>query len=79
MTSFAFIAFLLLLVLFALPLLLGFLSGRAYRAGRGRVAFGLLLFGGFVGLLARPRPLGLLLLALGLAWGYAVPRRPRGA
>lgn len=46
MTSFAFTAFLLLLVLFALPLLLGFLSGRAYRAGRGRVAFGLLLFGG---------------------------------
>ena len=79
MTSFAFIAFLLLLVLFALPLLLGFLSGRAYRAGRGRVAFGLLLFGGFVGLLARPRPLGLLLLALGLAWGDAAPRRPRGA
>ena len=78
MTSFAFTAFLLLLVLFALPLLLGFLSGRAYRAGRGRVAFGLLLFGGFVGLLARPRPLGLLL-ALGLAWGYAAPRRPRGA
>lgn len=73
MTSFAFTAFLLLLVLFALPLLLGFLSGRAYRAGRGRVAFGLLLFGGFVGLLARPRPLGLLLLALGLAWGTPPP------
>ena len=79
MTSFAFIAFLLLLVLFALPLLLGFLSGRAYRAGRGRVAFGLLLLGGCVGLLARPRPLVRLLLALGLAWGYAAPRRPRGA
>lgn len=70
MTSFTAIAGLLLLVLFALPLLLGFLSGRAYRQGRGRVALGLLLFGGFLGLLARPRPLGLLLLFLGVLWGY---------
>lgn len=70
MTSFAFAAFLLLLVLFALPLLLGFLSGRAYREGRNRVALGLLLFGAFLGLLARPRPLGLLLLLLGLLLGY---------
>ncbi|SDF15294.1 hypothetical protein SAMN04488243_12818 [Thermus arciformis] len=70
MTSFAFAAGLLLLVLFALPLLLGFLSGRAYREGRNRVALGLLLFGAFLGLLARPRPLGLLLLLLGLLLGY---------
>ncbi|GAB5602896.1 hypothetical protein FJNA_14210 [Thermus sp. FJN-A] len=70
MTSFTFIAGLLLLVLFALPLLLGFLAGRAYREGRGRVALGLLLFGGFWGLLAKPRPLGLLLLLLGLFLGY---------
>ncbi|GGM92379.1 hypothetical protein GCM10007092_01790 [Thermus composti] len=70
MTSFTFIAALLLLVLFALPLLLGYLSGRAYREGRGRVALGLLLFGAFLGLLARPRPLGLFLLLLGLFLGY---------
>jgi hypothetical protein len=70
LTSFTVIAGLLLLFLFALPLLLGFLSGRAYRQGRGRVALGLFLFGGFVGLWARPRPLGLLLLLLGLLWGY---------
>ena len=70
MTSFTFIPALLLLVLFALPLLLGYLSGRAYREGRGRVALGLLLFGAFLGLLARPRPLGLFLLLLGLFLGY---------
>lgn len=68
MTSFAFAAGLLLLVLFALPLLLGFLAGRAFREGRGRVGLGLLLFGAFLGLLAKPRPLGLLLLLLGLLW-----------
>ena len=70
MTSFTAIAGLLLLTLWALPLLLGFLSGRAYRVGRGRVALGLLLFGGFLGLLAKPRPLGLLFLLLGLLLGY---------
>ncbi|MFD3005875.1 MULTISPECIES: hypothetical protein [Thermus] len=70
MASFSLIAGLLLLVLWALPLLLGFLSGRAYRHGRTRVGLGLLLFGGFLGLLARPRPLGLLLLLLGLGLGY---------
>ncbi len=70
MTSLAVTAMLLLLVLLALPLLLGFLAGRAFREGRGRVGLGLLLFGGFLGLLARPRPLGLLLLLLGLLWGY---------
>ncbi|WP_038048476.1 hypothetical protein [Thermus caliditerrae] len=68
MTPFA--AGLLLLASWALPLLLGFLAGRAYRVGRNRVALGLLLFGGFLGLLARPRPLGLLLLLLGLGLGY---------
>ncbi|MCS7217497.1 MAG: hypothetical protein NZ846_00715 [Thermus sp.] len=68
MTPFA--AGLLLLALWALPLLLGLLSGRAYRLGRGRVALGLLLFGAFLGLLVRPRPLGLLLLLLGLGLGY---------
>ncbi|GLV49092.1 hypothetical protein TJA_21940 [Thermus sp. LT1-2-5] len=70
MTSFTLLAGFLLLVLFALPLLLGFSAGRAFREGRGRVALGLLLFGGFVGLLARPRPLGLLLLLVGLLLGY---------
>ncbi|APD09239.1 MULTISPECIES: hypothetical protein [Thermus] len=70
MTSFTFLAGLLLLVLFALPLLLGFLAGRAFREGRGRVGLGLLLFGGFLGLLARPRPLGFLLLLLGVLLGY---------
>jgi hypothetical protein len=70
LTSFTAIAGLLLLTLWALPLLLGFLSGRAYRVGRGRVALGLLLFGGFLGLLAKPRPLGLLFLLLGLLLGY---------
>ncbi len=70
MTSFTAIAGLLLLFLWALPLLLGFLSGRAYRVGRGRVALGLLLFGAFLGLLAKPRPLGLLFLLLGLLLGY---------
>ena len=70
MTSFTAIAGHLLLTLWALPLLLGFLSGRAYRVGRGRVALGLLLFGGFLGLLAKPRPLGLLFLLLGLLLGY---------
>ncbi|WP_028490573.1 hypothetical protein [Thermus islandicus] len=70
MISFTAIAGLLLLVLFALPLLLGFLAGRAFREGRGRVGLGLLLFGAFLGLLARPRPLGLLLLLMGLLLGY---------
>jgi hypothetical protein len=58
MTSFTAIAFILLLALWALPLLLGFLSGRAYREGRGRVALGLLLLGVFLGFLAPPGPLG---------------------
>ncbi|WP_038058656.1 hypothetical protein [Thermus amyloliquefaciens] len=70
MASFSLIAGLLLLALWALPLLLGFLSGRAYRYGRKRVALGLLLFGAFLGFLARPRPLGLFLLLLGLGLGY---------
>ncbi|RTH27281.1 hypothetical protein [Thermus scotoductus] len=70
MASFSSLLGLLLLVLWALPLLLGFLSGRAYRHGRTKVGLGLLLFGGFLGLLARPRPLGLLLLLLGLGLGY---------
>ncbi|GAA6762792.1 MULTISPECIES: hypothetical protein [Thermus] len=70
MTSFTFLAGFLLLVLFALPVLLGFLAGRAFREGRGRVGLGLFLFGGFLGLLARPRPLGLLLLLVGLLLGY---------
>ncbi|MDM7324577.1 MAG: hypothetical protein P3W93_006270 [Thermus sp.] len=74
MTSFSFILGFLLLALWALPLLLGFLSGRAYRQGRKKVGLGLLLFGGFLGLLARPRPLGLLLLLLGLGLGYGRPR-----
>jgi len=70
LTSFTAIAGLLLLTLWALLLLLGFLSGRAYRVGRGRVALGLLLFGVFLGFLARPRPLGLFFLLLGLLLGY---------
>uniref|UniRef100_A0A7C2GEG9 Uncharacterized protein n=1 Tax=Thermus islandicus TaxID=540988 RepID=A0A7C2GEG9_9DEIN len=70
MISFTAIAGLLLLVLLALPLLLGFLAGRAFREGRGRVGLGLLLFGAFLGLLVKPRPLGFLLLLLGLVLGY---------
>ncbi|MFN4070638.1 MAG: hypothetical protein ACK4HT_03610 [Thermus caldifontis] len=70
MTTFPLLLGLLLLVLWALPLLLGFLSGRAYRHGRKRVGLGLLLFGAFLGLLARPRPLGVLLLLVGLGLGY---------
>ncbi|TBH21217.1 hypothetical protein [Thermus thermamylovorans] len=61
---------LVLLLLWTLPVALGFLSGRAFREGRGRVGGGLLLFGGFVGLLLPPRPLGLFLLLLGLGLGY---------
>lgn len=68
--SFTALAFLLLLALWALPLFLGFLSGRAYREGRGRVGLGLLLFGAFLGFLAPPRPLGLFFLLLGLLLGY---------
>ncbi|AFV77019.1 hypothetical protein Theos_2018 [Thermus oshimai JL-2] len=67
---------LLLLVSWALPLLLGFLSGRAFLLGRKRVGLGLLLFGAFLGLLVRPRPLGLLLFLLGLGLGYWPLRRP---
>ncbi len=37
---------------------------------RKRVGLGLLLFGAFLGILARPRPLGVLLLLLGLGLGY---------
>jgi hypothetical protein len=70
LTSFTALAFLLLLFLWGLPLLLGFLAGRAYREGRGRVGLGLLLFGVFLGFLARPRPLGLFFLLLGLLLGY---------
>jgi len=70
MISFTAIAGLLLLVLLALPLLLGFLAGRAFRDGRGRVGLGLLLFGAFLGLLVKPRPLGFLPLLLGLVLGY---------
>jgi len=70
MISFTAIAGLLLLVLLALPLLLGFLAGRAFREGRGRVGLGLLLFGAFLGLLVKPRPLGFLPLLLGLVLGY---------
>lgn len=64
---------LLRLVLWLLPAVLGFLAMRAWRDGRARVAGGLALGGLLAGVLARPLPVGLVLLVLGFlaGWGGA--------
>ncbi|MER3443118.1 MAG: hypothetical protein C4333_02915 [Meiothermus sp.] len=61
------------LVLWLLPAVLGFLAMRAWRGGRARVASGLALGGLLAGVLAKPLPVGLVLLVLGFlaGWGGA--------
>ncbi|WP_027891417.1 hypothetical protein [Calidithermus chliarophilus] len=58
------------LVVWLLPAVLGFLAMRAWRGGRARVASGLALGGLLAGLLAKPLPVGLVLLVLGLLAGW---------
>ncbi|WP_018464988.1 hypothetical protein [Calidithermus timidus] len=62
------------LALWLLPALLGYMSMRAWRAGRSRVAAGLALAGLLCGVLAKPLPVGLVLLLIGLlaGWGGAL-------
>lgn len=59
------------LALWLLPALLGFMAMRAWRGGRSRVATGLALAGLLCGVLARPVPIGLVLLVVGLLAGWS--------
>jgi hypothetical protein len=72
MTELTFV--LLRLALWLLPALLGFMAMRAWRGGRSRVAAGLALAGLLCGVLVKPVPIGLVLLAVGLlaGWGGAL-------
>lgn len=72
MTELTFV--LLRLALWLLPAILGFVAMRAWRGGRSRVATGLVLAGLLCGVLARPLPVGLVLLVVGLlaGWGGAL-------
>jgi len=65
--------FILRLAFWLLPLLLGWLAGRAW--GRPRVLGGLLAAALAAGLLIKPFPLGWVLGALGFALGVPLGRR----